>query len=1220
MLGAESSQELRIWKLLTGDFYWCVPADFPVQVFGRLKANESKPARLQIFEIAVAAIFSQLRPEYRWHVTENRPDRGLDFIGEIRFLDDSQLGIAAAITIGGQCKKRSGTKKNIADELLPSLDRMRKNINPTFFVVALSARVAEGKLQEAREALEESQRRHCHILDRDQIEGLFSDHLGILSRILHEALSVADAREIIEYFEANAGKRGVGSLEFQAPARVLAGVPFRIAVTVRSPLLATGDIRLWWRARSETASHESHGSITLIAPINADSVLGAPCEANSTPGDPLGAQISIELISYCVGKVGLGEVTVGRDGNSSGGHVRTVDLGTIQVIENVRPRFFERPFRFALTTLSDEYERAVSRGVASVAVTGAGGSGKSRLCEEFSLEKRRRGSQLVQAKQTKTLNDPHRILADLLIGLAGPGPGFGSPADAVVHAVSQYDANLADRAAPAIRSIAGMSNEHSGKTADQEILSAILLLIHAKIRCAPLIIHLQDLHWSTADTLSLLGRLVWQLEMLYKSDTGPPIPPGRGVFFIFEGRNWESQVIDSELWSTRTFEIFLEKLGCSIICCPAFDALESLEFVRRLFENRHSASRLIDPALLELQAALAEEINRTAGGNPFHTLEQIKLLKQRRVLDQNPETGLLYMVQPTADQSALPDEVFKLIQLRWQYLKSRKPELAMLLWASALLEDRIPGPLFRHLWRSLRPSLSLAEIDATGFLWTGTNDQSEVSFRHENYFQSLRRLEIEPTQQKNVIEIYNQWFAQARQLDAANQFRWARILMKSRSPDAQRIRSLLRSALAGAQRRSDLSLARRVLTTLLDFSWNFQPAMEMRLFLKYCRDEISLCRSLLSSERVEAGQRITLLRSRIRERLPEQALKARTIEALQFLTLTADILHADILFNDRQPARAAEIAEQAIADIRAMSAGLSAAQRSTWRKLEMDALHSFAVALALGGEIDAAVSASEQAVNISRESPDLFSFSLMSTYANILLARDLEASEALLRQCFVRASSGTDFDALDTVAINLGMTLLLQGYRLQGSEASQADTKLTEASRLLISVFTRSFRVGRYPDAAASALLLGIVAALRNEDDEISWFAQAITAAARGGQMETLWRSHLNLATSLHRRKGKFIETIRDHARATLHILQDTLSPYAEPDRSARFQWVRIPLAQAVRFLIESGDDAGPAALERYPALRRCFQDPERGVLQSDRGGFRSHEWVTIGQWDYVIF
>jgi tetratricopeptide (TPR) repeat protein len=1215
-------EERRVWELLTRDFYWCVPPDFNVRIWGRSEASAPVPERLQVFEITVAAIFAHLRPDFDWYVTPNRPDGGLDFVGQGRFLEDAELGIAAGITVGGQCKKRNRVKDIVA-EISGSLARMATTINPTFFVVALSASLAQDRLTQARRILEDAHRRHCHILDRRQIEGLISDHLAVINPILRESLSDTEARGVLDYFERQRAEPSGGSIEVKAPAKVLAGVPFRTTLSLRYPLLKSSGTRLWWKPNADGPDDLTNPSVTLIGPVGADAEPGVECLANSVPDDPLSAQVSVEMVSYSVGRIDLGEVTIGRQTDLDADRAKKISLGIIQVVENIRPRFFERPFRPSLTKLSMEYDRALARGVNSIAVVGAGGSGKSRLCEEFSLEKRRRGCQVVQAKQTKTLDDPHRVLADLLIGLAAAGDPIGDPADGVIRAISQYDQNLADRSASAIRSIIGMHDTAPGTATDQEVLSSLLVLICARARSAPLIIHIQDLHWCTADVLLLLERLVWQMDMTYTSNGVSVNTSGRGTLFIFEGRVWESQRLGFKSWSTRTFEAFLEKLGCTTVNCTPFEPADSLEFVRRLFEDRFSARRLIDTSLLTLQASLAERIHHTAGGNPFHTLAQIQLLKERRVLGQNPETGLMYMIQPARDEPLLPDTVFDSIKLRWQYLKSRKPELATLLWGASLLEDRIPAQMFRHLWRGIGPDLTLAEIDATGFLWTGNVEQTEVSFRHENYFQSLRRLEVAPAEHKRVIDIYSDWFAGVEKLDVAGKFSWARILMQSPAPDAEKVRSLLRAALSGARRRGDTVLARRILTTLLNYAWTENARSPLRIpsFLKCCEDEIELCRSLLNSDRSQAALRIDLLRNRIRERLSTGgAWSPGTLEALHFQLLTAELLHSQILFNDRQPSHASDVAAEAVRDIRALSKAHSSEKGPDWQTLEMEALHSYAVALALGGEIESAIDIAEQAVGIARKSASP-SLDVLSTYANILLAKEPEAAESILRDCLVRAgSAATARETQDAIAINLSMTLLLGAHRLMETDPSVARARLDEASALLKPVLSNSFRVGRYPDAGAAALLLGIISALSDGGEDVSWFAQAVVAAARGAQMETLWRAHINLATSLHRRSGRANEALRDHARAALEILEETLSPYPQPDRSARFELVRVPLAHAARFLVQMGDPQGFAALERYPSLRSCFQDPERGLLRQDRGGYRSHEWLNVGEWDYVIY
>ncbi|HJX84601.1 MAG TPA: hypothetical protein VJ723_09675 [Candidatus Angelobacter sp.] len=378
----------------------------------------------------------------------------------------------------------------------------------------------------------------------------------------------------------------------------------------------------------------------------------------------------------------------------------------------------------------------------------------------------------------------------------------------------------------------------------------------------------------------------------------------------------------------------------------------------------------------------------------------------------------------------------------------------------------------------------------------------------------------------------------------------------------------------------------------------------------------------MNSDRLQAAQRVDRLRDRIREKLSfREAWTPQTVEGLHFRLLTSDVLQSQILFNDRQAARASEIAAEVIRSVGALSSARSAENGSDWQTLEMEALHSYAVALALGGEIEPAIKASEQAVAIARKLVTPLSLDVLSTHANILLARELEAPETILRECLVRASSQTTSrETRDAIVINLSMTLILEAHRSKTSNASEAQLKLDEASTLLKPIFSNSFRVGRYPDAGAASLLLGIISALRNEADEVSWFAQAVTASARGGQMETLWRSHIDLATALHRRNHRASESVRDHARAALQILEETLAPYPRPERSPRFDLVRIPLAQAVRFLIQFGDEAGLTTLERYPSLRSCFQDPEHGILRHDRGGYRSHEWVSVAEWDYVIY
>jgi hypothetical protein len=1219
-LTVETNAERRVWELLSRDFIWEMPVDFPVKIFSSSGAVDGAN-RLQIFEVATAAVFARLRPDYDWYVTPNRPDGGLDFIGRQHFLEDEALGIAAAITVGGQCKKRN-TVNDIVAEVAGSLARMAATINPTFFVVALSARLAQRRVDQARKILERTHQRHCHILERGQIEGLFREHLGVVEEILLQGLLNHEVRHVLGYFTDQQSAVPLPLLTVATPDRVLAGVPFSVDVMVRSSVISSEDARLWWRP-DETSDGDT-SRVTLIGPIGADSPAGVERVTGSAIDDPIHAKLLFEFVSYSVGELDLGEVLIGLAQTGLTDPLDRVHLGRVRVVENVRPRFFERPFRAGLTRLSQEYERALAVGVASIAVVGVGGSGKSRMCEEFSLERRRRGSGVVSAKQTKTLDDPHRLLADLLLGVAAYELSVADPAAGVIQAVAQYDPALAVQAEPAIRSAFGAPATSSTPVTEQSMLSALLLLIVARGRRGPFIIHLQDLHWCTADVLLFFERLVWQLEHVLSSSRGFQRQPNSGVLFIFEGRIRESLGADDDAWTSEPFEMLLQRLDCVTVSCAGFEPEDGLEFTHRLFEDRYSARRLVAKELLELQDLLIERIHETAGGNPFHTLAQVQLLKERHVIGQNPETGLLYMIQPEPVRAVLPDSVFESIRARWQYLRARAPELALLIWAVALLEDRVPTPLFRRLRSEFAPAVSLSDVESTDLLWTGEGDEPDVSFRHENYFKAIRRFDVSAGDRERVVGAYSDWYGKLSTVGAADRFRWGRALLASANPDVIRARSLFNSALRGARRSNDIQLARRIASTSLDLAWaeDARSPTESTRFLRNCDDELDLTRDLLGNDLAQAARRLDGLRLRLSQRaLAGQGRSARTREALQRRQLTAEVLRSQILFNSQRPLMASAIAAEAVRGVRSLRGTASSSGVGAWETLEMEALHTDAVALALSGDVEDALRSSERAVEIARRSNSPLTLNVISTYANILLTRDPGASELILRQCLHDLVAETPSGgARNLVEVHLSMALVIQALKLVSQDMNRARSGLAEAEQLLSAVFRRSFRVGQYPDAGAAALMLGIVSALVQRNDEASWFAQAVAAASRGRQMETLWRAHINLATALYQRQGTVTASVRDHALAAFEIMEETLSPYPQPDRSARFQLLRMPLAHAVRFLILAADEAGPSALERYPALRRLFHDPRAGVLIDENGDQHTFGWLQTHRGAYMIY
>jgi tetratricopeptide (TPR) repeat protein len=1217
-LAAETKIEKHAWNLLTVDFPWDPPEDFGVKV-RREGGSATGPARLQVFEVAVAAIFARLRPDYEWYVTPNLPDGGSDFIGRQEFLIDDVLDIAAAITIGGQCKKRSRVG-DVVQEVAGSLVNMVTTLNPTLFIVALSARLTEERITEARARVERAYQRHCHILDRAQIEGLLSKHRTVVDEILREALSDEEIAVVHEHLRATQQTEPHQTIVVSAPKRVLAGVPFDVKIDLRSFSLSVPGTRLWWRAGPEIERQDAR--INVVGPVDADAPAGMELALGSATDDPIEAQLSLELLTHSVGDVDLGEIAIGLQGDDESAASWT-PLGTVRVIENLRPRFYEQPFRGALSRLEHEYERALANGVASIGVVGMGGSGKSRLSEEFALRQRRRGSTVVVAKQAKTLDDPHRIIADFLLGLVEV-PSLDDPADSVIRAVARYDADLATRAESAVRTVFGLREGGTSATTEQHLLSALLLLVAMRGRRAPLIVHLQELHWCSNDVLLLFERLVWQLGRVLPRSRTLEQGPDSGILFIFEGRVRERQRIEGG-WDSEPFEALLQKLDCPKIAC-SFDPDQGLEFIRRLFEDRYSAHRRVNLDMLEMQRDLVGRIHRIAGGNPFHSLEQLQFLKERRIVGQNPITGFLYLIQPALSDTQLPDSVFEAIRMRWIYMKSRTPEVALLIWAAALLDDRVPTPLFRRLLAELAPHVALSDVDATEMLWSGEGREDEVAFRHENYFESIRRFEVAMEDRKRVVHIYCSWFAEPDQSTRpVDRYKWALALLQLPVPDEAQAEKLMRSALREAQRQGDARLARRVSAASLNLVWKRDGHSPIRIstFLSRAEDELALTTELLGGgDRSQADRRLNRLSDRLDKRLSSGRFKSpQTVAELHRLRLTADARRSQILFNDRKPVEAAELAADAVREIRGLrSAG--GFDGEAWEELEMEALHSQAVALAIAGEIEPSLATSAKAIELAARSSSVLARHVVSTYANILMSRDPEESATILRRCLDELDGRANAtEARVSAQINLGMALVLRAHRLDQDEMPLRAALLAEATKILELVFSHAFQLGRYPDAGAASLMLGVSSAMRGDRDEVSWFAQAVAAAAKGRQMETLWRAHINLATALHRSGDAAEGDVRDHAAAALDILEETLSVYPEPDSSARFELVRTSLAQAIRFLQAAGDGAGRAVVDRYPALRTSFVDADLKVLRNEEhDGWRHEWWLRINGEPYSLY
>ena len=1201
------SDEKKVWDLLTRNFYWETPEEFGISLYD-VTEHRSGPTRLQVFEVVVAAIFARVRPDYVWSVTPNRPDGGLDFVGKNRFLHDETLGISAAITVGGQCKMRSDPK-NLVHEVSGSLVNMMMTVKPTFFVVALSSRVSQERIETAVARVQTAFNLDCHILDRDQIEGLMVEHLSVVGEVVSQALSAEDAAEVLAYFHTRDTRPLEQLVEVAKPANVLAGEPFQVQARVTVASLAGDSLRVWWRP---TSGVEAAGAI-LLGPPGAERPEGGHIASGAGRENPIKADVNLELVTHGVGPIELGEIAVGQAGSQPEDD-SFVEIGSTESVENTRPRFYEQPFGDHLSALLESYGHAAAKGFESVGVVGGGGSGKTRLAEEFALEQRRRGALLATARQAQSLDEPHRLVADLFHALVHVGRPAKQPADQVVETLALYDPDLAACAEVAIHSVFGSRSTGGGGSADQLLISTLLVLIAARSRELPVVIHLQDLHWCTAESLEFLGRLIWQLAQV-QGDIA-----GSRVFLLLEGRSGES--FASSSWSSEAFESFLRAVGCPVIRCEPLQPSHALEFTRRLFEDRFSSHRHVPEQLLSQQDELVDRIQRSAGGNPFHTLAQTQLLRQRGLIRRNPRTGLFFLVNPGGSALELPPTVAESIIARWRYLREHANDVAVLLWAAAISEDSIPMALFEHLRRRLAPNASVADINNTEMMIFTGSDERLVEFRHENYVRVLRRLEVGEDERASVIGAFNDWFDSLVAPAPIEEFRAGRTKLLFTPPRYESAQELFARSRDSAKARGDSQLERRIQIASLDAFWaqDVTDPLGLESFLRCADEEIDLIRALREIDVANASRRVELLRKRLRHRIATLAGRSAEIgEQVELRRVTSDVLHAQIQFVDQQPGAATLSAEACLGEV-----GRWLVEETEfvehWRTLEMECLQALAVAKATSGEAADAFEIADRAAASAAGMDTLLADHVMGSYATLLSATDPVAAEELLRRRLERIvpiNSGAD--AWSRLTIFLAMALLQKDDRGVGVDASDPNRDRREAKRLLERVSHRSYRLGQYPDAGASALMLGIVSAIDGDGEDVDWFARAVAAAARGRQLETLWRAHLNLATSVTRR-NKSGDSASEHASAALELMERSLAFYSEPERSPRFEKLRVALIRALQILLRYDHPHGAAAIGRLPSLAHAFDDEGALVLEGDWRGPRDYQRIEVGSVDYFSY
>ena len=374
-------------------------------------------------------------------------------------------------------------------------------------------------------------------------------------------------------------------------------------------------------------------------------------------------------------------------------------------VDRAKPRTFRLPNRGVegvqteligrdeeLQALCDAFSRTVNdRRAAVVTLVGEAGAGKSRLLDEFSnwLDLR---PELIRLHTGRAVPDLQLVPRGLLREVITARFGI-SPDDSAVHVIEKLRGNLAPlserdadivahwlgfdlASSPSVRDLA--TSSEFGAVAENHFVR----YLRAVADIAPVVMLLEDVHWSDATSLDVVERLVGRLTH------------ERVLVVCASRQELLEQRPDWQRWG-RTVRL------------QALSEADTRAQVSDILRHSH-----------EVPSALVDLIVERAGGNPFHVEELIRILIDDGVIVVDQD-GPWSIVAERLEHIEVPATLTGVMQARLDRLA--EPERSVLQHASVVgrtFWDRLVRVL---LASSQQPDLPVGQL----------NDLLDDARRHE---------------------------------------------------------------------------------------------------------------------------------------------------------------------------------------------------------------------------------------------------------------------------------------------------------------------------------------------------------------------------------------------------------------------------------------------------------------------------------------------------------
>jgi hypothetical protein len=1179
-----------------------------------------KKGKYQLFEVVFTKIISLIQKNFSWKVTPIQGDGGVDFLGEQTLLNINELDINVRILVGGQCK-RGKNKVNSITSLSASLMKMIHNYHPVSIIIGLATEISKKEKIQATNMYEDLSQASVTILEISQIDLLIRQYFEYLEPIFQYSLTSEKISILKSHFsKSSINKRDI-EVEVSKSQKGETGTPFSVKIEIKSPLLSENDLRLQY---INPQNDNKRSQLVLINPSL--SIKNNGIEIIADKG--FSKEFVFKFVSYLAGEQPLGKIHIKLGSRI----IKDVSLGKIELADRYHPIFYWDPYRYERKRFEDLLNQMSAGRVFAIGIVGSGGSGKTRLSQEFGFYAEQKGVEFFSISHINNLDRPLKLIGDIFCTFVPGSENNLEKGLCIQKRLHQLNPSLAQKSKSLLNYLFSTPLDEKPGTVNKTILIQIFVtLAIGFLQENSLVLHLCDLHWCQNEVLMILSEFVNGLRDLSRHS------PTK-VLFLFEGRiNEILQYHDfgqQTRHSTISFERFVFNNCDERIEIRPLNKKLSEGFLYNLFENSQSFEKRIPTKLIPHQKTLIEGILQYAEGNPFHMIEQIKLLLYKGIINRNERTGLLFLVKPLLSQYSAPNDVEILIRNRFNYIREDSGQLATLIQCVGLIKDRIPRVLFNLLKNQFAPLASEKDLEKTDIISFSKDSFSEVRFRHENYFQVIGNIPILNDQKSIAAKCYLEWMDREKTQEPEFFLDKARILALMEGSTKKDIEDNLLNALDMSEKQDHYHTAGRALEYFLKLQENPEEVFKSGIYEKMIsrmtyQSKLAAFIMLTGDWEKASGLYIQLIK--LNDSWHQKRLDyydKNQIENLEYLRYEAVVQLANTYINQLKTHLSISILKSNLKYIAIKAKSENDSLK--WNSLKIRALNRLGVAQWHDGNYSDSLETLSQSLfefkrnlpnNLPNEISVLEHISLLD-YGAVLLHRDaLNGIEEIEKSIKIVEKIKVSPRYRILADITLVLAKMVQISQKKVKSHNTRLKALLKFEEELKTYYYQARKYGFIQEQSAAGLLIGILGALSlNDYFAKRWFMETISICFHHNRLETLWKAHLNLAQFLLEINEK--ESSALHTKYAYGIIKKDLSTRKGTQAEYRINYFTLPLAQILRIWRTLDSDNSIELLTKYPFLENMFCKTNQNKLKVDRHKFLKDHVSLIhkGQSDYFLY